>query len=106
LKASGIRARLAALNARAGDAPWRTVGGRLKKRFVFDDFTSAFAFMTRVAKVAEAMDHHPNWSNAYKTVDVALRTHSAEGLTPLDFRLASRMESLRGPRRRRPASRS
>jgi 4a-hydroxytetrahydrobiopterin dehydratase len=81
------------------------VGGRLKKRFVFADFTSAFAFMTRVAKVAEAMDHHPNWSNAYKVVRVALRTHSADGLTTLDFRLASRMEALRGRTPPSPRSR-
>ena len=82
------------------------VGGRLKKRFVFADFTAAFAFMTRAAKVAEAMDHHPDWSNSYKVVRVALRTHSADGLTALDFKLAMRMESLRGRDAKRPAPRS
>ncbi|MEM7778624.1 MAG: 4a-hydroxytetrahydrobiopterin dehydratase, partial [Pseudomonadota bacterium] len=55
----------------------------ITKRFVFADFNDAFGFMTRCALVAEKMDHHPEWSNVYKTVDVTLTTHDAGGITQL-----------------------
>lgn len=67
-------------------------GGAIHRRFNFRNFGEAFAFMTRVAMAAEKLDHHPDWSNVYKTVDVKLSTHDAGGLTELDFRLAKLMD--------------
>lgn len=77
---------------------WREVGGRdaITKKFVFKNFNEAFGFMSRVALVAEKMDHHPEWSNVYKTVDVTLSTHDAGGLTELDVKLAEAMEEIAG----------
>ena len=70
------------------------VDGReaVSKRFVFADFTAAFAWMTRVALVAEKMNHHPEWFNVYKTVEVTLATHDVGGLSDLDVRLAENMD--------------
>lgn len=75
---------------------WSLVEGRsaISKSFVFANFVEAFGFMTRAALVAEKMDHHPEWSNVYKTVDVVLTTHSAGGITELDIKLAARMDQL------------
>jgi 4a-hydroxytetrahydrobiopterin dehydratase len=69
---------------------WRAVDGRdaIARSFKFKDFNQAFAFMTRVALMAEKMDHHPEWSNVYNTVDITLSTHDAGGLTERDIRLA------------------
>ena len=100
LSTSKVRERLTHLNAHAAAPKWRVATGRLRKRFVFDDFVAAFRFMSEVALVCEAMDHHPRWTNSYATVDVALSTHSVDGLSALDFDLASRMEKIRG----RPAA--
>lgn len=77
---------------------WKLVEGReaITKRFVFRDFSEAFGWMTRVALLAEKMDHHPEWSNVYKTVEVTLATHDAGGLTELDVRLARAMDALAG----------
>jgi 4a-hydroxytetrahydrobiopterin dehydratase len=61
---------------------------------VFKDFNAAFGFMTRAALVAEKLDHHPEWSNVYKTVSVTLSTHDAGGLTTLDIALADAMERI------------
>jgi 4a-hydroxytetrahydrobiopterin dehydratase len=79
-------------------AGWSEVSGRdaIQKRFVFADFNQAFGFMTRAALVAERMDHHPEWFNVYKTVDVTLSTHDAGGVTELDVRLAAAMDRLAG----------
>lgn len=66
----------------------------ITKRFVFADFNDAFGFMTRCALVAEKMDHHPEWSNVYKTVDVTLTTHDAGGITQLDIDLARKMNDF------------
>jgi 4a-hydroxytetrahydrobiopterin dehydratase len=73
---------------------WQRVTGRdaITKTFVFADFNAAFGFMTRVALVAEKMDHHPEWSNVYKTVVVTLTTHDAGGVTERDIALAAVME--------------
>jgi 4a-hydroxytetrahydrobiopterin dehydratase len=75
-------------------AGWQRVSGRdaITKTFVFADFNAAFGFMTRVALVAEKMDHHPEWSNVYKTVVVMLTTHDAGGVTDRDIKLAEAME--------------
>jgi len=66
-------------------------GAAIKRTFTFKNFSEAFAFMTRVALAAEKMDHHPDWSNVYKTVDVTLNTHDAGGVTALDIDLAKKM---------------
>lgn len=75
---------------------WSNVEGRdaIHKKFVFADFNAAFGFMTRAALAAEKMDHHPEWSNVYKTVEVTLSTHDAGGLTELDVKLAEAMDKL------------
>ena len=75
---------------------WHMAEGRdaIERRFVFKDFNQAFAFMTRVALVAEQMDHHPEWFNVYKTVDVLLSTHDADGLTERDVKLARKMDAF------------
>ncbi|MCX5514469.1 4a-hydroxytetrahydrobiopterin dehydratase [Kaistia algarum] len=67
-------------------------GDAITRTFVFADFSEAFGFMTRVALAAESLGHHPDWSNAYKTVTVTLTTHDAGGLTAKDFELAGRMD--------------
>ena len=75
---------------------WSDVGGRdaISKKFVFADFNQAFGFMTRAALIAEKMDHHPEWFNVYKTVEVTLSTHDAGGLTDKDVQLAEAMNKL------------
>jgi 4a-hydroxytetrahydrobiopterin dehydratase len=75
---------------------WTPVDGRdaISKRFVFKDFNAAFGWMARVALVAEKMDHHPEWTNVYRTVDVTLSTHDAGGLTELDITLARAMDAM------------
>jgi 4a-hydroxytetrahydrobiopterin dehydratase len=77
---------------------WSEVSGRdaISKRFTFADFNAAFGWMTRVAMVAETMDHHPEWSNVYRTVDVTLSTHDAGGLSQLDVDLANAMDRFAG----------
>jgi 4a-hydroxytetrahydrobiopterin dehydratase len=77
---------------------WNEVAARdaISKKFVFKDFNEAFGFMARAALVAEKLDHHPEWSNVYKTVDVTLSTHDAGGLTELDVKLAEAMNRLAG----------
>ena len=69
-------------------------GHAITKKFVFRDFSQAFGFMTRAALVAEKMDHHPEWFNVYKTVDVTLSTHDAGGLTDLDVKLGEAMDKI------------
>lgn len=75
---------------------WTEADGRdaITKRFVFADFSEAFGWMTRVALLAEKMDHHPEWSNVYRTVDVTLSTHDAGGLSELDLRMAQAMDKM------------
>jgi 4a-hydroxytetrahydrobiopterin dehydratase len=79
-------------------AGWRDAAGRnaITKTFTFADFNAAFGFMARVALVAEKMDHHPEWSNVYKTVEVTLSTHDAGGVTELDIKLAEAMDKIAG----------
>ena len=88
-------ARKAALAKLGG---WSEVKNRdaIAKKFVFRDFNEAFGFMTRAALIAEKLDHHPEWFNVYKTVDVTLSTHDAGGLTELDVKLAEAMNRLAG----------
>lgn len=79
-------------------AGWHPVEGReaIAKQFVFRDFSAAFGWMARVAMMAEKLDHHPEWSNVYRTVDVVLTTHDAGGLTELDVKLAQAMDRFAG----------
>jgi 4a-hydroxytetrahydrobiopterin dehydratase len=82
--------------ALAALSDWREVDGRdaITKTFVFKDFNQAFGFMTRSALLAEKMDHHPEWFNVYRTVEVTLSTHDAGGVTEKDIALAKAMESF------------
>ena len=73
---------------------WGEESQAIRRRFVFADFSEAFAFMTRVALAAEKADHHPDWSNSWNKVDVSLTTHSAGGLTRLDVALARVIDGL------------
>ena len=73
---------------------WEIQDGCLHREFKFADFVEAFGFMTRVALAAEAMNHHPDWSNVYRTVTVDLSTHDVGGLSDLDFKLAAKMNAL------------
>lgn len=77
---------------------WETAseGKAIARKFVFRDFNAAFAFMTRVAMQAEKTDHHPEWSNVYRTVEVRLTTHDAGGVTGLDIALARFMDAAAG----------
>ena len=97
---SGV-AKLSAEDRRAaltGLDGWREVEGRaaIARTFTFANFSEAFAFMTRVALLAEKMDHHPEWSNVYRTVEVVLATHSAGGVTELDIKMARAMNRYAG----------
>jgi 4a-hydroxytetrahydrobiopterin dehydratase len=75
---------------------WRELQGRdaIARKFVFVDFNQAFGFMARAALTAEKMDHHPEWSNVYKTVEVTLSTHDAGGVTQKDIELARAMDGF------------
>lgn len=74
----------------------RDDGKAIEKQFVFGNFVAAFGFMTKAAIWAEKLNHHPEWSNVYKTVDVTLTTHDADGLSALDVKLATKMDALAG----------
>jgi 4a-hydroxytetrahydrobiopterin dehydratase len=86
-------ARKAAVEALSG---WSEVSGRdaIARTFTFRDFNEAFGFMTRAALVAEKNDHHPEWRNVYRTVEVVLATHDAGGVTARDIRLAEAMNAI------------
>jgi 4a-hydroxytetrahydrobiopterin dehydratase len=88
-----VEARKSAL---AGLSGWAEVQGReaISKTFVFKDFNEAFGFMSRAALVAEKHDHHPEWRNVYKTVEVTLTTHDAGGVTAKDVELAKAMNTI------------
>jgi 4a-hydroxytetrahydrobiopterin dehydratase len=90
-------ARREALKALPG---WTDVAGReaIGRTFTFKDFNEAFGFMARVALVAEKHDHHPEWKNIYKTVEVVLATHDAGGVTGRDVELAKVMNAIAGQR--------
>jgi 4a-hydroxytetrahydrobiopterin dehydratase len=75
---------------------WRVADGRdaIVKSFKFNDFNQAFAFMARIAMMAEKMDHHPEWSNVYNKVDILLSSHDAGGLTERDIKLAKFIDQV------------
>ena len=93
IKTLSVEARRKAL---AGLGGWSEVSGRdaIGKTFTFRDFNEAFGFMTRAALVAEKSDHHPEWRNVYKTVEVVLSTHDAGGVTERDIALARAMNAI------------
>ena len=73
---------------------WSLNDDKLYRQVVCKNFVGAFGFMTQVALLAERADHHPEWSNVYKTVDIYLTTHSAGGISVRDFELAAAIENL------------
>ena len=73
---------------------WSLVDGKLHRELVFSDFNAAFGFMTRVALIAEAMGHHPEWRNVWNRVVIDLTTHDTGGLSNLDQQLAQRINAL------------
>lgn len=75
---------------------WEMVDGRdaIRKTFEFGDFVEAFGWMTRAALWAEKWNHHPEWRNVYKTVEVTLTTHDVDGLSSLDVKLARKLDAL------------
>lgn len=87
--------RAAALD-RLGEWDYDEARDALTRRFLFADFSEAFAFMTRVALLAEQHDHHPEWSNVWNRVDVLLTTHDAGGLSERDVKMARAIDALLG----------
>jgi 4a-hydroxytetrahydrobiopterin dehydratase len=75
---------------------WTLAGEHLKRSFKFADFVEAFGFMARVALLAERADHHPEWSNVYNRVEIALTTHDAGGLSERDVALARQIDAMLG----------
>jgi len=73
---------------------WSRDGAAITRSLEFKDFGEAFGFMTRIAILAEKMDHHPEWSNVYNKVEIALTTHDAGGLTTSDTNLASAIDEI------------
>jgi 4a-hydroxytetrahydrobiopterin dehydratase len=75
---------------------WKEIAGReaIARTFTFKDFNEAFGFMARAALVAEKRDHHPEWKNIYKTVEVVLATHDAGGVTTQDIEMAKAMDEI------------
>lgn len=74
---------------------WKETDNKLYRKFEFSDFSEAFSFMTRVALIAEKMDHHPLWTNVYNTVEIWLSTHDAgDIITEKDKKLAEEIDSL------------
>ena len=85
-----IRQRIAELDG------WQLVNGKLEKEFVFRNFIEAFGFMTQVALKAEKQGHHPEWSNVYNRVRIALTTHELDGISERDFQLAATIDCTGG----------
>lgn len=88
LKDTEIKERLKDLN------DWSLNQGKLYKEYKFKDFVAAFAFMTKVADVAEDINHHPEWFNVYDTVRISLSSHEVGGISQNDFDLARKIENI------------
>jgi 4a-hydroxytetrahydrobiopterin dehydratase len=88
LKADQVRSQLAQLDG------WCIQNDKLHKTFYFSTFIQAFGFMTQLALVAESMNHHPEWFNVYNEVAIDLTTHEVDGVSELDFQLASKADDL------------
>ena len=91
LSSDELHTELEILN-RGPDSEWQFVQDKLHRQFIFRDFLAAMQFMQTVALEAEKLDHHPEWCNVYNRVTVDLTTHSAGGITELDFLLAKKMQ--------------
>ena len=93
MKKLDAKARAAAMKTLKG---WKDVKGRdaIAKSFKFENFNEAFGFMTRVALLADKMDHHPEWFNVYNKLEVTLSTHDAGGVTDNDITMAKAMEGF------------
>jgi 4a-hydroxytetrahydrobiopterin dehydratase len=76
------------------DSSWRLNENKISREILFKDFVQAFSFMSAVALIAEKMDHHPNWENVYNKVSIMLYTHSEDGLTNKDFKLAKKIDQI------------
>ena len=85
------------VQARLSELPgWELVDGKLHRAFRFGSFVQAFGFMTSIALMAEAMNHHPDWSNVYNRVTIDLNTHDIGSISALDFTLAKRINEIAG----------
>ena len=92
-------AKIGAAAALAQLPGWASLGGArdaIHRTYKFQDFNAAFGFMTRVALMADKLDHHPEWSNVYNRVEITLTTHDAGGVTELDVALARFMDAAAG----------
>lgn len=78
------------------DSAWVYKDSKLYRRLVFEDFIHAFGFLSQIAIVAEKMNHHPEWANVYRTVDIYLTTHDANGVSKKDFELLAAIDKLIG----------
>lgn len=77
---------------------WDVTARRFRRELRFGDFAEAFGFMAEIAVVADAMNHHPEWSNVYQRVTIELRTHDVDGVSALDVALARRIDDAAGRR--------
>ncbi|MEH6909637.1 MAG: 4a-hydroxytetrahydrobiopterin dehydratase [Oceanicoccus sp.] len=85
------------ISSRLGtNSQWELKDNKLYRRLMFEDFVHAFGFMTQIAMVAEKINHHPEWANVYRTVDIYLTTHDAGGVSEKDFELLAKIELLIG----------
>ena len=75
---------------------WTLANGKLHRNFECKDFVDAFGKMTKVALVAESLNHHPEWFNVWNKVEIDLNTHSVQGISPLDFELATKINEIFG----------
>jgi 4a-hydroxytetrahydrobiopterin dehydratase len=94
LSIAAIERQLGKLNENLAGNPWAIDNDKLHKEFRFANFIEAFGFMTRLAIIAQEMNHHPEWSNVYNRVVIDLTTHEAGGISSLDFELAEKIEAL------------
>jgi len=78
------------------NSQWELKDNKLYRRLMFEDFIHAFGFMAQIAMVAEKINHHPEWANVYRTVDIYLTTHDAGGVSEKDFELLAKIEQLIG----------
>jgi 4a-hydroxytetrahydrobiopterin dehydratase len=93
--ATGHKLTQAEITSHLAEVPgWAIVDGKLQKTFTFSSFVTAFGFMSSVALLAEAMGHHPEWSNVYNRVTIALTTHDVGGISALDFTLARKIAEI------------
>lgn len=76
------------------DSQWQLVDNKLYRRLVFEDFVHAFGFITQIALLAEKANHHPEWANVYRTVDIYLTTHEVSGVSDRDFELMAAIERI------------